>query len=127
MVLQLPSFMASSNANNKDPQRPQQLKVSKSFSRAEPASPSRSSRNQRASTIQNGAVAEGPLSNQTNISKDKPLPKMQPDGVEEGSDDENTKLPEESGSKPLAGPEELPIELISLTDRCGIPKLLLLL
>jgi len=117
MGFQLPGFMASSNAKTNDNQRPQQLKVSKSFSRAEPASPARTSRNQRASTIQNGVVAEGPLSNKPNISTDKPLPKMQSDVAEQGSDDENTKQPSESSQKPLAGPEELPIELVSLTDR----------
>lgn len=108
--------MASSNAKNNDTQRPQELKVSKSFSRAEPTSPARLSRNQRASTIHNGAVADRPLSDKTNHLKDKPLPNMRPD-VEQDSDNENIRKPEGSSSEPLGGPEQLPIELVSLTDR----------
>ena len=114
--------MASSNAKKNETQRPPQLKASKSFSKAEPASPARSSRNQRASTIHNGGggVVDGPLSNKTNTSNDKPPPKMQSDVFENDPDGENTKQPEQSGSKPLAASEELPIELVSLTDRCDL-------
>ena len=110
--------MASSNGRKSDSQRPSQsLRASKSFSKTDPVSPARSSRNQRASTIQNGTNAEGPLSDKTNVLKENRMPRMQPNVPEKLT--EVGDLIQEDGStgKLPVDFDELPIELISLTDR----------
>ena len=113
MLLKFPEFMASSNVKS-DSQRPQPLKVSRSFPRVEPNSPDRSNRDHRASTIQNGVTPEGVIADKREDAKSK----MQPDVFEkspEGGDDHGAG--EEIGGKLPADFDELPIELVSLTDR----------
>lgn len=114
--------MASSLSKKSETHRPHPLNVSRSFSRAEPVSQSNASRGQRASTIQNGIIAEGFASDRSNAQAETKIPRMQPDafgkspeGVEyhEFGDVATGKLP--------ADFDQLPIELVSLTDRSVLP------
>ena len=117
MLLKLPDFMASSNGRKNESQRPRPIHVSKSFSKLEPVSPDRTSRSTRASTIQNGVTPEDIMSDKTNL-KDGNKTKVQANPFE--------KSPQEDGSSGAGGEvtgklstdfDELPIELVSLTDR----------
>lgn len=117
MAFRLPDFMSSSttSAGRKgNSQRPQPLKVSRSFSRPEPSSPDRS-RPLRAHTIQNGTIKEGAAADTTSASN----PKMsQPDVFEKTPvDADGQKLGEEASGKHHIDIHELPIELASLSDR----------
>ncbi|KAH8598294.1 hypothetical protein B0O99DRAFT_616358 [Bisporella sp. PMI_857] len=105
--------MASSNSRKSDNQRLQHsLKSSKSFSKAEPISPARSNRSQRASTIQN-ELNPKELSDETNTLKENRMPRMQ---SEKRSEDRTYLLDDEGTGKLPVDFDELPIELISLTD-----------
>jgi len=121
MAFKLPEFMASSNARKAENPRPSPLKVSRSFSRVDPlSSPDRSNRPLRASTIQNGTLKEGALSDKTN-GKESRIAMTQPDVFE--------KSPEEGeGQKPATTKmpvdfDDLPIELITMGDRQVVYKL----
>lgn len=104
--------MASSNVRKGDAHRPQHLHVSKSFSRSEPSSPA-TTRNQRASTVQNGAYPAVSMSDKSERKVSAP----QPDVYEKSSEaDENMR--EMTGKLP-ADFDELPIELVALADRLG--------
>ncbi|TVY44699.1 Vacuolar protein sorting-associated protein [Lachnellula subtilissima] len=107
MAIKLPDFMASSGNKKSDPQRPRTIQTSKSFSKLAPASPDHTNRVQRASTIQNGFDSQGPMPN-----KSQRLPQKQADAFEKSSEDETG---EASGKLP-SDFDELPIELVSLTD-----------
>jgi hypothetical protein len=109
--------MASSNARKSDNHRPHPLHASKSLSRIEPASPDRSTRTQRASTIQNGVISETVMSDKPNASKKNGMPRTQPDAFEKSSENEDHNTTEEASGKLPADFDELPIELVSLTDR----------
>jgi hypothetical protein len=106
--------MAPTNGNGRKTERPRPLHTSKSFSRIEPASPDRPTRSTRASTIQNvGVILKGTLSDTTSTNK-----KSQLDAFENGSsDDEDQAAPQEETGKLPADFDELPIELVSLSDR----------
>ena len=120
MLFTLPDFMASSNARKSDNHRPRPLHVSKSFSKIEPpASPDRSTRSQRASTIQNGGITKTVMSDKTNTSKGDMKPPTQPDAFEKSSgvDEVRSNADDVTGGKLPADFDELPIELVSLTDR----------
>ncbi|KAG9246240.1 hypothetical protein BJ878DRAFT_456697 [Calycina marina] len=108
LTFKLPDSMSSSSAKRSD-QRPHQLKVSKSFSRVGSASPILSPQKQRASTMQNSGIAGG-------ASKEKTSARMKPGIFEKSTDDEDALYEDGSGSKNMADAEELPIELVSLTD-----------
>lgn len=117
MLLKLPDFMASSNGRKNESQRPRPIHVSKSFSKLEPASPDRSTRSTRANTIQNGVISEGVMSDKTNTREAK-KPKVQPAAFEKGpQDDGEPGTGDETTGKLPADFDELPIELVSLTDR----------
>jgi len=115
VLFKLPDFMASSTSKKTDSQRPHPPKSSKSFPKTEPVSPARSSRGQRASTIQIG-VKEKPLLDKTNTAKENRMPRMQSDPIEKRSRENKGPADEGSGKLP-ADFDELPIELVSLTDR----------
>lgn len=112
MMFKLPDFMASPNPRKSDSQRPRPLHISKSFTRAEPASPDRLTRSQRASTIQNGSMPER-VRTGTRMENEKHrkdvFEKTSEDDDDNGTEDEVTgKLPDDF--------DELPIELQSLSD-----------
>jgi len=108
----LPDFMASSNGRTQR-ERPRPLHLSKSFTRVEPPSPERLTRNQRASTIQNGVIPESTMAD---VSRENTKP--QPDAFERTSeDDEDAGTPVEEPGKLPDNFDELPIELASLSDR----------
>ena len=115
-LFSLPHFMASSNGRKSDSQRPPALHLSKSFTRVEsPPSQDRSTRNQRASTIQNGVMPENVMAN---ISRENQKPRAQPDAFETHSEDnEDTGTPIDGPGKLPDDFDELPIELASLSDR----------
>ena len=118
MLLTLPDFMASSNARKSDSPRPRPLHVSKSFSKIEPASPDRPTRSQRASTIQHAAAKEMVVSEYASTSMEGSKPIMPPDAFEKTSgDNEDESTAEEVAEKSPLDFDELPIELVSLTDR----------
>jgi hypothetical protein len=114
MLFKLPEFMASSNGRKSDAHRPRPLQASKSWSRIEPESPSRSTRSTRASIVQNGAVPE--VSSNKAIRKDK-MSKAKSDVFEKGADEDVRGAVDEATGKLPADFDELPIELVSLTDR----------
>ena len=117
MLLKLPDFMASSNGIKNESQRPRPIHVSKSFSKLEPANPDRSTRSTRANTIQNGVISGGIMSDKTNAREGK-KPKAQPDAFEKDpQEDEEPGTGDEITGKLPADFDELPIELVSLTDR----------
>lgn len=117
MMLKLPDFMAPPNGSKNVSQRPCPIHGSKSFSKLEPAGPDRSTRNSRASTIQNGAISEGDMPDETN-GRDSKKTKVQPDAFEKSSpEDEEPGAGEGGAGKLPAVFDELPIELVSLTDR----------
>jgi len=114
MLFTLPDFMASSNDRKSENQRPRPLHLSKSFSRVEPASPDRSTRIQRTSTIQNGVIPEDVM---VKPSRENKKPRPQADAFEKSSDDEDNGTMEEPTGKLPDDFDELPIELVSLSDR----------
>jgi hypothetical protein len=111
MLLKLPDFMASPNGRKNESQRPRPIHVSKSFSKLEPASPDRTSRSSRASTIQNGVIPAAIMSDKTNMRNENKTKEKSPqeDGASGTGDEVTGKLP--------ADFDELPIELVSLSDR----------
>ena len=116
MLLKLPDFMASSNGRKNESQRPRPIHVSKSFSKLEPASPDHSTRSTRASTIQNGVIPKGVMSDKTSTKDSKA--KVQPDAFEKSPvEDGEPRASNEGTGKLPADFDELPIELVSLTDR----------
>lgn len=113
MHFALPDFMAT-NSKKSDIQRPRQLHVSKSFSRADPV-PERLTRNQRASTIHNG-IPEGVKV--SSIGDEDQMSRRPTDAFERSSDDDDGDGGSAvEGSKEPEKSEELPIELASLADR----------
>jgi hypothetical protein len=115
VMFALPDFMASANGRKNDSQRPRPLHLSKSFTRVEPPSPERLTRNQRASTIQNGAMPEKVMAN---VSRENVRPRAQPDAFENHSeeDEDDTETPIEGPGKLPDDFDELPVELASLSD-----------
>ncbi len=111
MHFDLPVFMASSNERKSDNQRPRPLHISRSFSRIESASPKPPTRNQRASTIQNGVIPEDVMSEAANDSNKK-KGGTQADAFEKSSDDESPEVADEGNGKLPSDFHELPIELI---------------
>lgn len=109
MLLKLPAFMAS-NTKKSEGQRPYPLKVSKSFPRVEQTTSEHSTRSQRANTVHNGEAPESVTTDKTKAEKPKNS-NMEPDVFEKSRDGEEItgKLPTDF--------DQLPIELISLTDR----------
>jgi len=115
MAIKLPDFMAPTGSKKSDSQRPRPLHASKSFSKLEPSSPDRSTRIQRASTIQNGVNPPGAMSDMSNQEQNV---RRQPDAFEKSSEDEEDhEQAGEASEKLPADFDELPIELVSLTDR----------
>lgn len=109
--------MATPNSKKSESQRPQPLKVSRSFPRAEPVSPSNPGRTHRASTIQNGVAPEGITSDKSKSQKDTKKSRMQLDAFEKSSEGEDYHVAgdEVTGKLPTDF-DQLPIELVSLTD-----------
>ena len=114
--------MASSNGKKSDNHRPHPLHTSRSFSRIEPASPKQSTRTQRASTIQNGVIPEDAMSDKSSASKGAGNSGRQQDVFGHGTEDEEEEdgTDDEGSGKLPADFDELPIELVSLTDRQDI-------
>jgi hypothetical protein len=108
------NFMASSSPRKTDGQRPRPLHVSKSFSRLEPSSSGSSTRGQRANTIPNDMLPDG------GKNADNVKPRSRSDVFDKSSgeedEDEQDSAEETSGKLP-ADFDELPIELVSLSDR----------
>lgn len=113
MIFNLPDFMASSNARKGDSQRPRPIHVSKSFSRSEPSSPA-ATRNQRASTLQIGSTSVAMLDKSKDL-RDRSVSEAKADVFEKTSE-EDEKTADMTGKLP-ADFDELPIELVALTDR----------
>ncbi|RDW89462.1 VPS9 protein [Coleophoma cylindrospora] len=109
MIFSLPEFMASPNSRKED--RPRQLHVSKSFTRSEPNSPA-FTRNQRANTIQNGAVSG--VNNADKSASKRAASGPQGDAFEKSVEEEE-RQGDLSGKLP-ADFDELPIELVALAD-----------
>lgn len=98
--------MASHNS------RPNPLRTSKSFSRAEDSDPLSTSRPKRASTIQNGTLPKLVTSTQqitTQIVEE-------PESVDAFENTQNDETPVEAQPRGSVDLDDLPIELISLTD-----------
>lgn len=112
MFSKFPDFMASSSTKKSDSNRPRPLHTSRSFSRIEPASPKLSTRTQRASTIQHG-IANKPTMSKVGVGSSR---KDHIHKESSGSEDEDTEEEQTTGKLP-ADFDELPIELVSLTDR----------
>lgn len=112
MHFALPDFMATTSKKS-DIQRPRQLHVSKSFSRADPV-PERLTRNQRASTIHNG-IPEGVKV--SSMGDEDQMSRRPTDAFERSSDDDGEEESTVEESKEPEKSEELPIELASLADR----------
>ena len=89
---------------------------SKDRSHPRAASPSNSSRGQRASTTQNGVKPTGTTLDST---REEKTSKMQRDAFEKSPEEENyhSTIDGVSGKLPVDF-DQLPIELISLSDRC---------
>lgn len=133
-MFKLPNFMAPSSKKSHD-HRPRPLQSSKSWSRIEPDSPSRAGHSQHSTKAQNG---EGPQIDSTGDTTDQPgtlseknLSKMeQPDVFEKSTDEDGQHEAVEGITGRLSVDcDDLPIELISLTDRfvqhSGKPGILL--
>ncbi|CZR59258.1 related to VPS9 [Phialocephala subalpina] len=117
MVFSLPDFMASPDKKKSDSQRPRPLHLSKSFSRVDPPSPDHSTRVSRASTIQNGVIPEVVMADKTNVVIHNGNAKRQPDAFEKASEeDEDHETADEGSGKLPDDFDELPIELVSLSD-----------
>jgi hypothetical protein len=122
-MFNLLDFMAPPKAKKPDAHRPRPLQNSKSWSRIAPESPGRSTRNQGVSVDQNVAVLE--MDNADNVEQPSTpregqdnLSKMQSDSFEKSSDEDG----QHEALEGIAGRrsvdcDDLPIELISLTDR----------
>lgn len=122
MMFKLPDFMAPSGNKKSDSQRPRPLHVSRSFSKPEPASPDISTRVQRASTIQNGVDLQGKMSSKP--AQDQRSSQRQADAFEKSSEDEEDQGQTGGASEKLPSDfDELPIELISLTDRSVLKQI----
>ncbi len=114
MMFNLADFMASATEKRPESQRPHPLHISKSFSRVEPSSPDILTRSQRSSTVPNGVNTGG-------VMADKPttiLENGQLDAFEKSPEEyqSNGVLQEPSGKLPDDF-DQLPIELVSLSDR----------
>ena len=130
MPFSFPDFMASSTAGKQgDTPRSRPLHTSRSFSRIEPTSLKPLTRSGRASTLQNemgskdtgldkpkmAAVQEGVARQSTAYDNGSDSDEEEDEGQEEvAGEEETSKLPKDFA--------ELPIELISLTDRSVSPK-----
>jgi hypothetical protein len=123
-MFKLPDFMAPSNKKSHD-HRPRPLQSSKSWSRIEPDSPSRTARNQHSSKAQNGGVPEVDNTgneDQPGALSEKNLSKMQPDVFEKSTDEDGQhEAVEGISGRVSVDCDDLPIELISLTDRLVCP------
>ncbi|KUJ19831.1 uncharacterized protein LY89DRAFT_682670 [Mollisia scopiformis] len=110
--------MASPDKKKSDAQRPRPLHLSKSFSRVEtPPSPDPITRGSRASTIQNGVTPESIMADKTNVVVHNGKSKRQPDAFEKTSEeDEDNETADEGHGKLPDDFDELPIELVSLSD-----------
>ena len=117
MLLTLPDFMASVHGRKADSARPRPLHVSKSFSR-DPVSPGSTTRIKRASTVQNGLIPEIVTSDRSEMSMGKERLREEPDAFEKASEDgaDVGAMTESTGKLPVDF-DELPIELVGLTDR----------
>lgn len=109
MLLKLP-FMAS-NTKKSDSQRPYPLKASRSYPRVEHPSSEPSTRSQRASTVHNGVAADSSTADKTKSRNDLEKSQTPTDIFEKSPAGEDVpgKLPTDF--------DQLPIELVSLTDR----------
>ncbi|KAI6712439.1 hypothetical protein JHW43_005066 [Diplocarpon mali] len=114
MLFALPDFMAS--PERKKDQRPRPLQLSKSFTKPPPASPEHGNRIQRASTIQNGAMARENTADNPDASPGKSRFRT-PDIFEKGgSADEVDNAAVKASGKLPDDFDQLPIELVSLSD-----------
>lgn len=117
----LSRFDAMSSGDKKDGQRPRPTHNSKSYNKAEAPSPTLKSRPSRASTISTGPLeykedARRPLQDVTQRSKSAAFAKL--DGnVDEHGERVLHEEPGEADERPPSALDDLPIELISLTDR----------
>ena len=122
-------FMSSSTKKS-EANRPRPLHTSRSFSRIEPSSPKTVTRTARASTLQDGkkAADQGGEKSQLDILKESisSNPNAYDNDSEEEEERDNDDEEEEEDTsaennadekKSTKGFDELPIELISLTDR----------
>lgn len=113
MLFNLPDFMATSSPRKSENQRPRTLHSTRSFTKAESPNPVPLNRTQRASTTQNGMTANtsnpNPRIRGTNMSARQPDSFEKMPEEDEGATHASEKLP--------ADFDELPIELVSLTDR----------
>ncbi|TAQ86659.1 hypothetical protein B7494_g5008 [Chlorociboria aeruginascens] len=108
--------MASTHNKTNDNQRPRPLRMSKSFSRDDPTNPDLPHRIVRASTMQNGTVAEENMANRRSSSRENVKPRGRSSAFEKSSADEAQGAMDEVTGKLPSDFNKLPIELISLAD-----------
>lgn len=121
-MFRLPDFMAPLNKRAHN-HRPRPLQSSKSSSQVEPASPSRTARDQHPSKPQNGQGPQIHNNEATDLlgtpAEKNQLMMQQPDVFEKSTDeDEHHEAVEGLSGRVSVDCDDLPIELISLTDRC---------
>jgi len=115
MIFTLPDFMTSPSGKKGNSNRPRSLQLSKSFSKVEAVPDRATTRPSRANTIQNGAIPHLTMSDKM---RENGRPRSQPDIFEKSTEvaEDNAAEAGDSGKLP-ADFDELPIELVSLSDR----------
>lgn len=114
MVFAFPDFMASPDKKKNDQRsRPRPLH-SKSLTRDEPEPATRVS---RASTIHNVVASKSAMADRKNVAGENAKAKRQADVFEKTSEDEGNETADEGNGKLPDDFDELPIELVSLSDR----------
>lgn len=119
--------MSSSSSTKVEGQRPRGLHNSKSFTRAEPASPSSRTRPGRATTISSGPLeyqeeTKRPLQDLKPRSQSAAFAKLVGDVGNNEEDAVIHEEPEDVEERLPSDLVELPIELVSLTDRLVFPN-----
>lgn len=113
MVFSFPDFMASPDKKKSD-QRPRPRPLhSKSFTRVEPDPPTRVT---RSSTIQNGVASDTVMADRKNVVVQNGKANRQPDAFEKTEEEEDNETADEGSGKLPDDFDELPIELVSLSD-----------
>lgn len=114
MVFPLPDFMASPEKKKIDQRsRPRPLH-SKSFTRV---GTDHSTRVSRANTLPNGITSETVMADNVDAVVQNNKAKRQPDAFERTSENEDNEVADEGSGKLPDDFDELPIELVSLSDR----------
>jgi hypothetical protein len=132
MPFPFPDFdFMSSSMKKSEANRPRPLHTSRSFSRIEPSSPKTVTRTARASTLQDGKKSAESAGEKSQLEILKESISSNPNAYYNGSEEEDDEddddeeddtvtAKQEAEKKMPKDFDELPIELISLTDRYAI-------